>query len=350
MNTEELKRRWCRRRGAVTLMTALLRPEALTQGELAELSHPLCVELALSEGLGGALYSLVESGQLTLSERSEARLLQERLKQVWLEEARSAALVSAWPQQLPAPLLIKGASYSPRLGGTEALWGEGERASSDLDLLVPCSLEELARAFKAQLSPQQSAARAKRSACLALELSGLLTECHTAVAPPLYWPKTGELSARAMWTRGEERALLAHPHGERRSLSVRVPSHVDALVIALAQLLKGGGDLRLRDWLDLTRLLQRVGAALEEASRSSAWRELGLDRCLQLALVGLSQTPAWAQLPTEHRALKREGSRGVAALTPLAHPLSGHNATLAERLYIKALLMKGRPFARSLLQ
>jgi len=324
-------------------MSALLTSHPLSTSEAHALSHPLMVELALSEGLGGALLTRLQGQACALSERSEMKLIEAQLQCAWLEEARLQALAERWPPQLPTPLLIKGASYSPRVAGDEALWGDAERASSDLDLLIPGTWGQLYSALgqHARERTLARAYRAERSACLALTLNGLLIEAHSGLAPPQLWPAGGPLSAEAMWARGREVSLRVGGLQKTITLTVRLPTLADQLTIALAQLLKGGGGWRVREWLDLSKLLLRGPLELPTGSTWDAWRSVGLDQTLQLALWSLRVTPAWPLLPTQCKAHLQSD----ASPTPRykRHPLSGATPSRLERAYIRACLLSARP-------
>lgn len=326
-------------------MGALLSGEPLSKQARVTLSHPLTVALALAEGVGGALLTRISDSPL-LSERSRALLTEAQLRETWLEEARLQALAARWPSTLPAPLLIKGASYSPRLLGREALWGSAERASSDLDLLIPTPWHEARHALTPLLRTPGLIARYKeaRDACVALSLNGLLIECHHALAPPTLWPHEGELSARVMWRRGKEVQLKVG----RETLAVRVPTQEDQLVIALVQLLKGGGGWRLREWLDLSRMLIKCPEALLSQVDGEAWRAVGLDQAASLALYQLKGTVAWGLLPEPIRASRPLRTPPQATWSQPA--LSGVTPTLLERVYTRAWLLSARPTGATLLQ
>ena len=339
--SDQRERRHIERAGL--LMSALLKSHPLSPDEAYALSHPLMVELALSEGLGGALLKRLQGQACALSERSELRLIEAQLQCVWLEEARLQALTERWPSRLPAPLLIKGASYSSRVAGAEALWGEAERASSDLDLLVPTAWGELYSALgqHARERDLNRANQAERSACLALSLDGLLIEAHSSLAPPPLWPAVGPLSAEAMWERGQDVTLRAGGQQRERALTVKLPPLDDQLTIALVQLLKGGGGWRVREWMDLSKLLLNASLKLPTGATWDAWRLVGLDRTFQLALWSLRATPAWSLLPTKIKAHLQSD----ASPTPRykRHPLSGATPSRLERAYIRACLLSARP-------
>ena len=263
------------------------------------------------------------------------------LRAIWLEEARLQSLANYWPRALPSPLLLKGASYSARYAGGRAIWGEGERASSDLDILIPTPWEQASQALRPLMSDPID--RRPRGACVSLYLDELLIECHLSVAPRWCWPSEGSLSALALWERGREVKL--NINGSAPTFILRVPTLIDQLAIALAQLLKGGGGLRVRDWIDLTRLLRETKQETLIAAHSSAWRSAGLTRALSFALTQLKETPGWSQLPAELQALYTTALSASDLQISYVHPLSGATPGRLERLYTKATLMRARPLS-----
>ena len=284
-------------------LSSLSLERGLDQRLLWALTHPLTLKTALSEGLAGWLAHTLERerrlrpSSLPVSQRALDALNQASLQVMWADEVRREALCALWHRELPAPLLMKGASYGPRFGSSAPIWGEGERSSSDLDLLLP-PLTHPQLTLLEQLTPlsQPALKRARFTGVYPLLLKDLLVEVHLSIAPPDRWPQVGPLSAERVWTEGREVWLDAHPHG----LKARQPSEEARLAIALAQPLKSGLSLRLRDWVDLARLLTLSGGprALAWAQQNS-WREVGLSVTLELCLFGLSHTPLKALLPPE---------------------------------------------------
>ena len=327
-------------------------------GVRAELARPSVRRAALEEGLEGWRSLALH----TQAAHAPPLAHEAWLNVLWADEVRLEALCHHWPRSLPAPLLIKGASYGARWGASRPIWGEGERAASDLDVLLPPLDQAQLRTLKGlstgaskgawHPSASPSVERSKgawhpsalaSSHVTALHLNGLLIEVHHALAPLSCWRGEGELSAAQMWAEGEERELEG-TQGER--LRVRQPSERARLEVALVQALKTGGDVGLRGWCDLGRLIAlNKDSVLTWASRPS-WRRSGLSATLELSLLTLEATPFVELLSSELLSYahhiepqRRERLRALALITPPL--LSGARAPL-ERWFVRARLLSER--------
>lgn len=324
------------------LMQALLSSHPLKPQTIQALSHPLVIKLALSEGLGGALYHLLNAHPvISISEQAHTRLLQAHLKGVWLEESRLRALFEHWPKELPVPMLIKGASYTTRVAGQDAIWHEAERACSDLDLLIPVSAKHAQPQLAPFIQAQTKVKRSQTQVCTPLSLNDLLIECHHHLAHPIIWSNEGILSAQAMWNRAKNISLPMSGIHQGNHLQVKIPHPLDQLIIALVQLLKGGGGARIRDWIDLTKLLLKCSAQIIQHQASEVWQNSGLTQTFSYALTQLNMTPAGpilsANLPTMNL------STYTTTLPHFTHPLSGITPNRLERMYTRFYLMSTRP-------
>jgi hypothetical protein len=295
------------------------------------LLSPRAAAMARDEGVGGWLCARLSESlpAATLSASPAARALEgEWLQQQWLHSARLHALRLALPEDLPPPALLKGLGYT--LSG---LWAVGERGSSDVDLLLP---EPHATALCARWRAQYGAPSLPRGGARAREhaegaaysegfrVEGLLVEVHRALAPAGRWPKVGALSGEALWE-GAQAALLSGERGEAtEGLRARLLTPEGALAVWVAQLLKGGGALRLRDWADLRRLLRALPRAKRLERLERLERLAPLAPLLTFALARLALTPLRpleGELVELTSLLPLEGGRRARALTALAHAL-----------------------------
>ena len=102
-------------------LSSLSLERGLDQRLLWALTHPLTLKTALSEGLAGWLAHTLERerrlrpSSLPVSQRALDALNQASLQVMWADEVRREALCALWHRELPAPLLMKGASMGHAL-------------------------------------------------------------------------------------------------------------------------------------------------------------------------------------------------------------------------------------------
>ena len=183
--------------------------------------------------------------------------LRQQWEQAWWNHAldlrqRLALLAQHWPDEIPAPLAIKGGALSLSL-----YQDLGSRPSSDLDLLIPDPwFSPAAHRLSHRLQksyPQSITEGVTRPHQLGFRSGPLLIELHRAPAP---WGRS-PLSAAGFWRR-------AYPH-QSPSFSqprLRLPSPIDHLLLWLINQGKSGFIGGWLDWIDLILILEPLSPSL----------------------------------------------------------------------------------------
>lgn len=252
-------------------------------------------EIAGPHQLNGLLYHIAPQ----MSEFDNAICAQTWQRNAALHLKRLDCLARVWPKLAPEPLIFKGGDYC------ETIYGDpGARSCSDLDFLVPCDFDaiarELARSATEIRTPEQLRLPFTPDDSRGFIIDGCLLELHRQVVPM----PTKRLHAKMLWEDGCPQTL---PTGQ----NVRFPSAQGRLAIWLAQASKDAFLVTLMQLIDFIHIFASLPAIeLHQIA------ELHLEAAYNVALARLQQAGFHLHAPHFKTPLPKLQAALVCALLP----------------------------------